>query len=629
MNEQAPQVVSVRGDTARTRSRGPRHRRPRPRAVWLAVPLMIVPTAMVVSSPAAGAAPTNVKPTVISLTFDDSNADQLIAAKTMRQLRMPGTFYTVPSVIGTPGYMTIDDLRQLHRDGSEIGGHTVNHPDLTAVSSDEATRQVCQARNTLSGWGFPQISFAYPYATLTSDTESIVRDCGYNSARGLGDVRSRFGCQDCDAAESIPPADPYSLAALDQVDSTWTLTDLTNAVTAAERTGGWLIFTFHHICAGQTCDPLSISPGTFERFATWLAAHRLLRPTTTVKTVGQVVGGTVRPPIEPPAAPATAGALANSSFETRSGDDAACWTPYSWGRNDAAFSLTADAHTGSSAAQVTMANHANGAVGIYPTFDTGGCTPAAAPDHTYTVSAWYKSTSTVQFVAYVRNSRGGFEYLTSGPYLSPSSTWAKATWATPQLPTGTSGISVGLSLFGDGTLIMDDITVIDSATLPPQTIPTAMGNPSLEDAGINGIPECWTPSIFGTNTATFQTTSPGHSGATAMTVSISDYTDGAAQLLTSMYGSPCSPDATPGHRYELSAWYQADTITQFIVHYLTEDGQWQYWTASPWLPSTSAWAEATWTTPALPPGAVRIAFGLSLFTVGTLTSDDYGFVDAT
>lgn len=33
--------------------------------------------------------------TVITLTFDDSNADQLTAATTMKNLGLHGTFYTV------------------------------------------------------------------------------------------------------------------------------------------------------------------------------------------------------------------------------------------------------------------------------------------------------------------------------------------------------------------------------------------------------------------------------------------------------------------------------------------------------------------------------------------------------
>jgi peptidoglycan/xylan/chitin deacetylase (PgdA/CDA1 family) len=598
------------------------------RAVGVVVAALAL-LASVVALPAQSADAATTKPTVVSLTFDDSNADQVTAESSMKTLGMHGTFYTITGSIGSPNYLTLSQLQQFYRDGNEIGGHTVNHPDLTLVPADEAQRQICLARNTLTKWGFPQTSFAYPFATVTPAVESIVSACGYNSARGLGDIQSRFGCSGCDYSETMPPADPFYLKALDEVDSTWTLADLEKTVTNAEsHGGGWVILTFHHIC-NNVCDPLSITPGLFTSFLTWLKAHDLVTPTTSVKTVGQVVGGTVKPAVTPPAPPAVAGAITNASLETAGPDGGInCWTPYNWGTNTATFTPVTAAHTGTVAEQVTISGYTNGAAAIYPTFDTGGCSPSAIPGHTYTVSAWYQSTAVVQFVAYYRDQQGGFDYWTSGPYIPASSTWAQASWTTPALPVGASGISFGLSLFSNGTLTTDDYTYADSASLPPPVAATAMGNASLETAGINGMPSCWTPSTFGTNNAAYAETTPGHTGNTAVSVTITSYTSGAGQLLPTMYGSTCAPAAAAGHTYTLSAWYNATAVTQFVAYYLNTSGSWVYWTSSPWLAAASSWTQASWTTPALPAGATRIAFGLSLFSVGSLVTDDYGFVQA-
>jgi peptidoglycan/xylan/chitin deacetylase (PgdA/CDA1 family) len=459
------------------------------RAGSIVAALAMLASVIVQPAPPAGAAITPKKPTVVSLTFDDSNADQVTAESAMRALGMRGTFYAIPGSVGSPNYLTLSQLQQFYRDGNEIGGHTVNHPDLTLVPADEAKRQVCQARNTLTKWGFPQTSFAYPYASVTPAVESIVSACGYNSGRGLGDIQSRFGCAGCDYAETMPPADPFYLEALDEVDSTWTLADLQKAVTNAEsHDGGWVILTFHHICNNR-CDDLSITPALFTTFVTWLSSHDLLTPATSVKTVNQVIGGTVKPAVTPPAPPAVAGALTNASLETAGPDGSInCWTPYNWGTNTSTFAPVSAAHTGTVAEQVTITGYTNGAAGIYPTFDTGGCSPAAIQGHTYTVSAWYKSTTVVQFVAYYRNQQGGFVYWTSGPYIPASSTWAQASWTTPALPVGASGISFGLSLFGNGTLTTDDYSYADSATLPPPVAATAMGNASLEAAGYDAMP---------------------------------------------------------------------------------------------------------------------------------------------
>ena len=97
---------------------------------------------------------------------------------------MHGTFYAITGYIGVnSAYMTLPDLQAVYNAGNEIGGHTVLHPYLTQVSTDEATREICQSRDTLLNWGFPVTNFAYPYSDYNSTVEGIVQQCGYNSGR--------------------------------------------------------------------------------------------------------------------------------------------------------------------------------------------------------------------------------------------------------------------------------------------------------------------------------------------------------------------------------------------------------------------------------------------------------------
>jgi hypothetical protein len=550
----------------------------------------------------------------------------MAAVQTLHDTGLTGTFYTISGSIGAPNYLTLSQLQQIYSYGNEIAGHTVNHPSLISVPNDEALRQICDARQTLSGWGFPQKSFAYPYADVNASVEQAVAMCGYNSARGLGDLRSPSSCNGCPYAEAMPPGDPYDLQAPDEVDNTWTLSTLEAAVTNAEtHGGGWVILTFHHICSSG-CDSLNVTPAVFSSFATWLQQHIASQPSTTVKTVDQVIGGAEKPLVNAPAPPVVAGSITNSSFETTVSGVPQCWTGYAWGTNTPTFRTVSPGHTGKVAEQLSLAGYTNGAASFLPTFDTGGCSPGATSGHSYQISAWYKSTVPVQFVAYYRNANGGFDYWTSSPYLAAASGWTQAAWTTPALPTGASGISAGLSIFSNGTLTVDDMGIVDAATLPPPL--DAMGNSSLESDGLNGLPECWTPSTFGTNNGAYTKTSPGHTGSVAGTVTITSYTSGAIQLLPTLYGSTCAPAAAPGTAYNLGAWYKSNAVTQFIVYYELADGTWNYWTASPWFAAASAWTQVQWTTPAAPAGAVRIAFGLSLFSVGSLTTDDYNFAPA-
>ncbi|HJP80158.1 MAG TPA: polysaccharide deacetylase family protein [Pseudonocardiaceae bacterium] len=410
-----------------------------------------------VAGEAAGAALLPAK-TQISLTFDDGNADQMTALPVLQKHNMHGTFYIISGSIGAPNYLTLANLGTINGQGNEIAGHTVSHPDLTTVPADEATRQICNGRAQLAAWGYPTTDFAYPYAALNPSVESIVAQCGFNSARGLGDIQSAHGCSGCDTAETTPPRDPYDLEALDEIDTSWTLAQMEQVVTTAQRnSGGWLIYTFHHICAGSGCDSLSISPTMLDQFLTWVQGQA--GRGVSVKTVHQVVGGTVKPVVTAP--PSTNTTLPNPSLEASTTGDGFpdCFMPGGWGTNTPTWTRTTDAHSGTYAEQLTVTGYSSGDAKLLPTFDLGACTPAVVAGDGYTISVWYKSTAITQFALYTRTANGFWSYWTSGPWLAPSATWTQATFATPAAPAGAVGVSFGLALIANGTVTTDDYAI--------------------------------------------------------------------------------------------------------------------------------------------------------------------------
>lgn len=402
--------------------------------------------------------------TVVSLTYDDGNADQLLVQPAMRAAGLVGTYYVASGLVDTPSYMTRAEVTALAAAGNEIGGHTVNHLDLAPASPDEVLRQICLDRGTLSGWGLPVTSFAYPYASVDEHAEEAAAQCGYNSARGLGDIASRFGCADCPQAESFPPDDPYYLKALNQVDATWTLQDLQNAVLDAEDAGGgWVILTFHVFC---DCDnPLGVSPALFAGFADWLGWHLDQEQTTAVRTVDEVIGGAVRPPVVPPAPPSVAGAMANGSLEMAGPAGLpSCWASSSFGDNESSVATVSPGRSGDWAVQLSITRYADGAVTLLPRGDAGECAPTAAAGRAYRIDAWYRGSGEAQLSLYYRAADGGFRYWTSGPSLPRSATWTQASAITPPLPQGATGFAFGLSLASAGDLVVDDFTIEPAAT---------------------------------------------------------------------------------------------------------------------------------------------------------------------
>ncbi|MEW1819802.1 S-layer homology domain-containing protein [Arthrobacter sp. NPDC080031] len=426
-----------------------------------------------IAAPAAHAAPN----TIITLTFDDANADQIPAAAILKSNGLKGTFFTPSGFLNAPNYMTTQQALALQADGNEIGGHTVTHPDLAQMGADEVKRQVCNDRVNLTNMGFTITNFAYPFASLTPAVESTVAACGYNSARGLGDLESVVpGSAGLGFAETLPPADPYKTKAPDEVDNTWTLTDLQNVVSKAEPGGGWVQVTFHHIGTGidptsGIADPLTVSTALFTQYVQWLAAEKAAGRIA-VQTVQETLGGAVKPVVAGPAAPppVTAGNLVkNASLET-AGPVASglpqCWAQGSYGSHTSAFTTVTPGHGGTAgthAEQLVMSAYVSGDAKLVPTLDLGECAPSATPGHTYEMKAWYTSTTTTQYELYYRTGLGTWTYWTASPYFPASTTWAHATWTSPALPAGASAISLGLNLLGNGTLTTDDFELYDSA----------------------------------------------------------------------------------------------------------------------------------------------------------------------
>ncbi|WP_405588141.1 galactose oxidase-like domain-containing protein [Streptomyces sp. NBC_01092] len=148
-------------------------------------------------------------------------------------------------------------------------------------------------------------------------------------------------------------------------------------------------------------------------------------------------------------------------------------------------------------------------------------------------------------------------------------------------------------------------------------------NPGFETAGTDDMPYCWKKSGWGDNDFTFETTADAHSGSKAMKVSLTRRVDGDRKALITE-SAECAPVVTPGKQYDLGLWYRSttpDTSVTLFRHDATAG--WQYWTDLKTLEMAGSWTEATVRTPEVPAGTDRIAWGVSVYGTGSVTTDDY------
>src|SRR5215469_10912544 len=96
--------------------------------------------AMVAVPAAAHAAPV----TVVTIQFDDGNADVFQWASSLSTHGFGATFYVNSGTIGAAGKLTWAQLTTLSQAGNEIASHTVDHVDLKKLKLADARFQVCQ-----------------------------------------------------------------------------------------------------------------------------------------------------------------------------------------------------------------------------------------------------------------------------------------------------------------------------------------------------------------------------------------------------------------------------------------------------------------------------------------------------
>jgi peptidoglycan/xylan/chitin deacetylase (PgdA/CDA1 family) len=233
-------------------------------------------SAPAVPTPTAAQEKLTFKNTVVSLTFDDGDADNYTVRSVLAENNLHATFYIVSGFTNSNGFMTDDQLRDLYNDGNEIGGHTLSHVNLADVRGADLKREVCQDRSNLAAYGFEVTSFAYPFGHYDDEAKQVVMDCGYGNARGVSD-----------GPETNPPTDVFGLRAMPYIVSDTRFPKMTRYVTEVENSGGgWVIFVFHHVCDG--CDQYAIKPVVFSQFAQWLGEQQLNG--LVIKTVGEVIG---------------------------------------------------------------------------------------------------------------------------------------------------------------------------------------------------------------------------------------------------------------------------------------------------------------------------------------------------
>ena len=197
----------------------------------------------------------------VTLTFDDGYSCAYDHALPVLQKNgAQATFYITTQLLGQPGYLTKDQVKELKDHGQEIGSHGFTHRKLTTLSSQEVREELSTSKSMLEEiTQAPVNHFAPPYGSVSRQVTRLIKEF-YHSIR-----LTRSGKQQ---KHPLPVLIKARI-----VFSTTTLEDFDSWLQLEAARKGWLVLVYHHIDWQENA--LSVSPDVLNEHIKLIKAHDL------------------------------------------------------------------------------------------------------------------------------------------------------------------------------------------------------------------------------------------------------------------------------------------------------------------------------------------------------------------
>lgn len=113
---------------------------------------------------------------MVLLTFDDGYEDQYTQAfPILLEYGAHATFFITTGNVGKLNHLTWPQIRTMQRSGMSIGGHNVDHVDLSALRPEQQRREIEGCLEALRVHaGIAADTYAYPGGTFNRATERIL-----------------------------------------------------------------------------------------------------------------------------------------------------------------------------------------------------------------------------------------------------------------------------------------------------------------------------------------------------------------------------------------------------------------------------------------------------------------------
>jgi peptidoglycan/xylan/chitin deacetylase (PgdA/CDA1 family) len=119
----------------------------------------------------------------VCITFDDGcETDLLAAAPILKEFGFHATFYLTAGFLGTPGYLSENQVRELDGLGFDIGCHSMTHPYLSDLDGQELGREIVEAKLKIEEIvNHPIFHFSCPGGRYDGRTLETARRAGFRT----------------------------------------------------------------------------------------------------------------------------------------------------------------------------------------------------------------------------------------------------------------------------------------------------------------------------------------------------------------------------------------------------------------------------------------------------------------
>ena len=174
---------------------------------------------------------------LVSIDFDDGWRNIYTnGLPLLQKYGLPSTQYIISGKIGTTGYMTKAQIQAFLASGSEIGSHSVTHPDLTTLTPAQLQTEIHDSQATLRQLfgGSVATEFATPYGAYNDNVIAALKQ--YYVSQRSTDVG--FNSKD--------NFNPYNIV-VQNVEATTTVAQVKAWVDQAKAQKTWLVLVYHQV----------------------------------------------------------------------------------------------------------------------------------------------------------------------------------------------------------------------------------------------------------------------------------------------------------------------------------------------------------------------------------------------